>query len=242
MRALVVTSDFFRSKNSRGILFLSKNPLHAKWRVRKTRLYRGSSKKWRGTGFFFLKTRCRRVRCTSRWQFCTCRIKRSVFIRRKLFQGMRQLFSRHGEGRGREKRRRILPRTAGKVSLAYHPSCRFLFASPSPSLPPCLGFLYVFPFLTLSFTNYPTGLIFLLATEEGYWHIFMECFLRDGVWKLLNARNARFNWYESRILYIFSWLFVKESSFKKTYRVFLLNVSTCTCACSITKVKFSFFG
>lgn len=100
----IVTSDFFESKKFAGDTSLSKNPLplpHAKWRVRKTRLYRGSSKKkWRGARFFFLKTRCRRVRCTSRWQFCTCRIKRSVFIRRKLFQGMRQLFSRRGGGEG----------------------------------------------------------------------------------------------------------------------------------------------
>lgn len=165
MKEKYARDTFFQDPSTRNGEFVKKH------------VYTGARvKKWRGTGFFFLKTRCRRVRCTSRWQFCTCRIKRSVFIRRKLFQGMRQLFSRRREGGRREKRRRILPRTGGKVSLAYHPSCRFLFASPSPSLPPCLAFLYVFsPFLHCRLPTTPPGSYFCLGTEEGYWHIFMEC-------------------------------------------------------------------
>lgn len=202
MKEKYARDTFFQDPSTRNGEFVKKH------------VYTGARvKKWRGTGFFFLKTRCRRVRCTSRWQFCTCRIKRSVFIRRKLFQGMRQLFSRRGEGGGGVKRDDgfyreqavksplpIIPRAASSLLLL-----RLLFHLASP----------FFMFFPLSYTvvyQLPHRAHIFAWARRKVTDIFLWSAVRGrrGVWKLLNARNARFNWYESRrtrVLYIYIFFF-----------------------------------
>ena len=109
-----------------------------------------------------------------------------------------------GEGRGREKRRRILPRTGGKVSLAYHPSraasslllLRLLFHHLASA------FFMFSPFLHCRLPTTPPGSYFCQQGRRKVTDIFLWSALWErGVWKLLNARNARFNWYESRIYF-----------------------------------------
>ena len=134
-------------KFTRARYSLSKAPLRLYTRSGEfvKHVYIGDTGRVKGARFFFLKTRCRCVRCTSWRRDATVfhvPHKEKCLYPTKALPGKQRLFTRDRE-KGDANR-------DGKVSLVYHPSCRSLLLSPL-LLIPLLFFFFFFFFLFVLF-------------------------------------------------------------------------------------------
>lgn len=124
--------------------------------------------------FLFLKTRCRCVRRTSWRRFCTCRIKRSVFIQRKHLQGC--------SGFSRDE---------GEKEEAWKETADFI-ANARQSLP-CLSFLVPLP-LSSTFFFFFFSFFFLLLLRLLYVFIFLALWFTNQPFRIFARNEALFLW------------------------------------------------